>query len=115
MEIHGFIKTTLLDYPGHLAATVFTGKCNFRCPFCHNKDLVLHPDSLPFLDEEDILKYNIHVLPLQISTSERTYQDDGIDLQTNVIYDLIIKEIPKTSMPNLGRAVNLLEQLISTL
>ena len=57
MEIHGFIKTTLLDYPGHLAATVFTGKCNFRCPFCHNKDLVLHPDSLPFLDEEDILKY----------------------------------------------------------
>ena len=57
MEIHGFIKTTLLDYPGHLAATIFTGKCNFRCPFCHNKDLVLHSNSLPFLDSKEILCY----------------------------------------------------------
>lgn len=57
MEIHGFIKTTLLDYPGHLAATIFTGKCNFRCPFCHNKDLVLHSKSLPFLDSKEILCY----------------------------------------------------------
>ena len=57
MEIHGFIKTTLLDYPGHLAATIFTGKCNFRCPFCHNKDLVLHSKSLPFLDSKEILHY----------------------------------------------------------
>ena len=32
---------TLLDYPGEIAATVFTGGCNFRCPFCHNASLVL--------------------------------------------------------------------------
>jgi len=33
-------KLTLIDYPGHIAATVFTVGCNFRCPFCHNPELV---------------------------------------------------------------------------
>ncbi len=41
MVIKGLQKLTLLDYPGHLACTVFTGGCNFRCPFCHNASLVL--------------------------------------------------------------------------
>ena len=57
MQIHGFNKTTLLDYPGHVASTIFTGFCNFRCPFCQNGDLVLHPASLPLLSEEDILAH----------------------------------------------------------
>lgn len=39
MLILGLNKTTLLDYPEHVAATIFTGGCNFRCPYCHNKDL----------------------------------------------------------------------------
>ena len=42
MHIYGLQKLTLLDYPGKMAATVFTGKCNMRCPFCHNPDLVLN-------------------------------------------------------------------------
>lgn len=54
MQIHGFQKTTLLDYPGHVAATVFTGGCNFRCPFCHNGNLVLHPDRQPLIMESEI-------------------------------------------------------------
>lgn len=41
MRIYGFQKTTLLDYPEHVAATIFTGGCNFRCPFCQNAGLVL--------------------------------------------------------------------------
>ncbi|MDE5588912.1 MAG: anaerobic ribonucleoside-triphosphate reductase activating protein [Acetatifactor sp.] len=57
MEIHGFNKTTLLDYPGHVAATVFTGGCNFRCPFCHNADLVLNPGSQPLVPEEEVLSH----------------------------------------------------------
>ena len=57
MQIHGLNKTTLLDYPGHLAATVFTGGCNFRCPFCHNKTLVLEADTQPTLKEGEILEY----------------------------------------------------------
>lgn len=57
MEIHGLNKTTLLDYPGHVAATLFLGSCNFRCPFCHNKDLVLNPSSQPLLPESDIFDF----------------------------------------------------------
>lgn len=57
MEIHGFNKTTLLDYPGHVAATVFTGGCNFRCPFCHNADLVLNPKFQPMVTEEEVLSH----------------------------------------------------------
>ena len=41
MMIAGLQKLTLLDYPGKVACTVFTGGCNFRCPFCHNSALVL--------------------------------------------------------------------------
>ena len=40
MNIQGFQKLTLLDYPGKVACTIFTGGCNFRCPFCHNAGLV---------------------------------------------------------------------------
>jgi pyruvate formate lyase activating enzyme len=41
MIIGGLQKLTLIDYPGHIAATVFTVGCNFRCPFCHNPELVM--------------------------------------------------------------------------
>lgn len=57
MEIHGFNKTTLLDYPGHIAATVFTGGCNFRCPFCHNGGLVLCPGEQEVIPEQEVLGY----------------------------------------------------------
>lgn len=53
MKICGLQKTTLLDYPGHVAATVFLGGCNFRCPFCHNKDLL--DGSAPALYSRDEL------------------------------------------------------------
>lgn len=56
MQIHGFNKTTLLDYPKHIAATIFLGGCNFRCPFCYNASLVLNTSSQPLLDEIEVLK-----------------------------------------------------------
>ena len=40
MKISGLQKMTLLDYPGKVACTVFLGGCNFRCPFCHNSELL---------------------------------------------------------------------------
>lgn len=55
MQIHGFAKTTLLDFPKHVATTIFTGSCNFRCPFCQNGDLVLHPAKVPVISEDEIL------------------------------------------------------------
>ena len=52
MLIKGLQKTTLLDYPEKVACTVFTGGCNFRCPFCHNASLVkLSDDDLISEDE----------------------------------------------------------------
>lgn len=57
MEIHGFQKTTLLDYPEHVAATVFTGGCNFRCPFCHNAALAVTPEETPLIPEEEVLAH----------------------------------------------------------
>ena len=57
MLILGLTKTTLLDYPGHVSATVFTGGCNFRCPFCHNGQMVLNPASMDRIPEEEVLAF----------------------------------------------------------
>ena len=57
MKIEGFQKLTLLDFPGKTAATVFTGGCNFRCPFCHNALLVLPEEQPAPFDEEEIFAY----------------------------------------------------------
>ena len=46
VEIKGLEKLAPKDFPGHISATVFLGGCNFRCPFCHNRDLVLHPEKM---------------------------------------------------------------------
>ena len=57
MVISGLQKLTLLDYPGKVACTVFTGGCNFRCPFCHNAALVLPQRSAQEFTEEEILTF----------------------------------------------------------
>lgn len=57
MKICGLNKTTLLDYPGKVAATVFIGSCNFRCPFCHNSSLVLHASREPEISREEVLSF----------------------------------------------------------
>ncbi len=55
MQIHGFQKLTLLDYPGHLAATIFLGGCNLRCPFCQNASLVLNPSLQSSIPSDEVL------------------------------------------------------------
>lgn len=56
MLIKGLQKTTLLDYPSKVAATIFTGGCNFRCPFCHNASLVTRQDA-EAISEEEVLSF----------------------------------------------------------
>lgn len=56
MKIVGFQKTTLLDYPHKIAATVFTGGCNMRCPFCHNPELI-HTNQKSILSEEEFFEF----------------------------------------------------------
>lgn len=55
LQIKGLIETSFIDWKGHLSMVMFTGGCNFRCPFCHNSTLVLHPDSLGEIPLEHIL------------------------------------------------------------
>jgi len=55
MLIKGFEKTTLIDYPGHIASIIFTGGCNFRCDFCYNQSLVHTPAAMPTIPQEEVL------------------------------------------------------------
>ncbi len=57
MKILGLQKLTLLDFPGRVAAIVFTGGCNFRCPFCQNSSLVLAPQTVPEISEEEFRQF----------------------------------------------------------
>ncbi|MFA6866184.1 MAG: anaerobic ribonucleoside-triphosphate reductase activating protein [Clostridia bacterium] len=59
MKIKGLQKLTLLDYPEKTACTIFTGGCNFRCPFCHNASLVFTRNGEDDIEEEEVLKHLI--------------------------------------------------------
>lgn len=52
----GMEKLSLVDYEGKLACTLFTAGCNFKCPFCHNRDLVIN-NNIIYLEDEEILSY----------------------------------------------------------
>ena len=56
MQIHGLQKMTLLDFPGHVACTVFLGGCDFRCPFCHNFELI-DGTAKPVMTDEDLFAF----------------------------------------------------------
>ena len=53
----GLVKTTLIDFPGQVAATVFTPGCNLRCPYCHNPELVTPPFSETLLPIEEVRRF----------------------------------------------------------
>lgn len=57
MNFHGLQKMTLLDFPSKVSCTLFTGGCNFRCPFCHNALLVTEPSKSDATPEEEILSF----------------------------------------------------------
>ncbi len=55
--IAGLQKMTLLDYPGKVAATVFIGGCNFRCPYCHNASLLDPANDAQEITEDTVLAF----------------------------------------------------------
>jgi pyruvate formate lyase activating enzyme len=84
MNIGGLNKTTLLDYPEHVAATIFCGGCNFRCPFCYNSGLIATagPNNTSISEQEvlDFLEKRKNVLAaVCISGGEPTLQADLLD------------------------------------
>lgn len=110
MLISGLQKLTLLDYPGKMACTVFTGGCDFRCPFCHNASLVRNPEDFPKINEDeffDFLEKRKNILEgVCITGGEPTIQKDLkefiirirekgylIKLDTNGNHPEILKEL----------------------
>ncbi len=110
MKIFGMQKTTLVDYPGHVATTLFTAGCNFRCPYCHNGDLVLGSDDLEPYDDGQIFshlkKRRAVIDAVVISGGEPTLQPDLpayirrikdlgylVKLDTNGTHPAVIREL----------------------
>ncbi|MFO7807163.1 MAG: anaerobic ribonucleoside-triphosphate reductase activating protein [Candidatus Moraniibacteriota bacterium] len=90
MRLGGLQKLTLIDYPGKIAATVFTIGCSFRCPFCHNPELVL-PDysgGVGSIKEEeffDFLKNRQNKLEgVCITGGEPTVQKDILEFMKKI-------------------------------
>lgn len=54
--MQGWQKTSFIDYPGKIASVFFYGGCNFRCPFCHNGDLVLGKGEKQNFDESEVIE-----------------------------------------------------------
>ena len=70
---------TLLDYPGHIAATIFTPGCDLRCPFCHNSELVLDNSEVEYYPDEvlEFLKTRVGKLDgIAITGGEPLMQED---------------------------------------
>lgn len=89
MNIASFQKFTMVDYPGHVATTVFTIGCNFRCSFCHNPELVLGTASL---GGDEMLKEFFKFLKVRrgkldavcITGGEPTLQKDLLDFMAKI-------------------------------
>jgi pyruvate formate lyase activating enzyme len=80
MQIKGWVKTSLVDYPERIAASLFCGGCNFRCPNCHNSGIVLRPHDYPDLPDQEIwafLEKRVELLDgVVLSGGEPTLQHD---------------------------------------
>ena len=98
-------KMSLVDYDGKIAATVFTGGCNFRCPFCQNSELVLNPSLAPSIDTEyifDYLKKRKGVLDGVCITGGEPLLSDGVfDIARRIkSLDMLVKLDTNGSFPD---------------
>lgn len=83
MDIRGIQKVSFVDFPGEICSTIFVGGCNLRCRYCHNKDLVLNPGSLPPISERELFEFleskGSMLDGICISGGEPTLQEDLVD------------------------------------
>lgn len=57
MQIKSFIHNSLIDYDGKVSSLIFLPGCNYKCPSCHNRQLVLEPEVLETVDERTVISY----------------------------------------------------------
>ncbi len=115
MEILGLEKMSIVDYDGKVAATIFTGSCNFRCPFCHNSPLVLDYQKIAPIPEKeltDFLEKRKNILDgVCITGGEPTLQKDlpklcekikslgyAVKLDTNGTNPKMVKELKENGL-----------------
>ncbi len=95
LQIKGFQGITLLDYPERVSATIFVAGCNFRCPFCHNYELVENFDQIPTIEKEKLFtlieERKNFIEGLAITGGEPLLSDD--------ISDLLIKLKNRFNLP----------------
>lgn len=114
INIGGFEKSTLLDYPGKVSAVVFTHGCNLRCPYCHNPELVIESfDKKASFTEEYILNF----LSKRVGKLDGVVITGGEPLIQNGILDFIhrIKEMGfLIKLDSNGMLPNKLKEAIKT-
>lgn len=135
MTIVGFQKTTLLDFPGQVACSIFLNRCNFKCPYCHNWESIVHSCE-PVLSSNDLLAFltkrrNVlkgvcitggePTLHLELPSLIRQIKDLGylVKLDTNGSNPQMLKDLYeenlldyvamdiKSSLSNYGQAANI--------
>ena len=83
MKIGGFQKVSLIDYPGKICAIVFTQGCNFRCPYCHNPELVDQKLFTESISEDEIFSFlekrKGKLDAVEITGGEPTLHNDLLD------------------------------------
>lgn len=88
MVIKGIQKLTCLDYPDKLATVVFTGGCNYKCPFCHNGEIACKANTVPTISDSEIMEIiKNHVGKIDgivISGGEPTLQSDLLDFMQSI-------------------------------
>lgn len=113
MKIAGFRKTSLIDYPDHISAIIFTQGCNFRCPYCHNPELIPFSSEKDFMDIDyfwQFLEDREHLLDgIVITGGEPTLQDDIIDFIENIKNRGL-----KVKLDTNGTQFNVIDKLLSS-
>jgi pyruvate formate lyase activating enzyme len=105
LKIGAFQKFSLIDYPEKTCSIIFTIECNFRCPFCHNRELVLFdefPESIPFEEIENFLKTRIGLIDAVEFTGGEPLLHKGIVEVASIIKNMgfLVKVDTNGSFPD---------------
>ena len=109
MQIAGIQRTTLIDYPGKVSATLFALGCNMKCPYCHNKQISFDFAESNIMDMKDVYAFlderRKFIDGISISGGEPTLQPDILDFCREVKsrYGLLIKFETNGTFPKVLR------------